>query len=57
MDYAALRRISLKTFIAFLILTALIAIVSVLIGEMGKIQPTFRTSHHEYLVNFQDRLS
>ena len=38
MDYATLRRLSLKTFIAFLILTALIAIVSVLVGEMGKLQ-------------------
>lgn len=38
MDYAALRRISLKTFIVFLVLTALIAIVSVLVGRMGETQ-------------------
>lgn len=38
MNYAELRRITLWTFIGFLVLTALVAIISVLIGEFGEIQ-------------------
>lgn len=38
MDYAELRRMSLKLFLGFLGITALIAIVSVLAGEFGEIQ-------------------
>ncbi len=38
MDYAEIRRLSLQGFLAFLGLTALIAIVSVLSGEFGEIQ-------------------
>ncbi|MCF7975428.1 MAG: hypothetical protein K9N55_16545, partial [Phycisphaerae bacterium] len=38
MDYTAIRKASLKVFIGFLALTALIAIISVLSGEFGKIQ-------------------
>ena len=37
MDYSAVRRLSLKVFLGFLGLTALIAIVSVLSGEWGKL--------------------
>lgn len=38
MDYAKIRRLSLKVFLGFLGLTALIAIISVLSGEFGKLQ-------------------
>jgi hypothetical protein len=38
MDYAKLKRLSLKVFIGFLGLTAVIAMVSVLMGKFGKLQ-------------------
>jgi len=38
MDYSEIRRLFLRTFIGFLILTALIAIGSVLTGEFGELQ-------------------
>ena len=38
MDYAQIKRLSLKTFIGFLVLTALVAIISLLGGEFGELQ-------------------
>lgn len=38
MNYAKITRLSLKLFIGFLVLTALIAMISVLTGKFGKIQ-------------------
>ena len=38
MNYTEIRKLSLKVFIGFLVLTALIAIISVLSGEFGELQ-------------------
>ncbi len=38
MDYSEIKSLFLKTFIGFLILTAVIAIITVISGEFGDIQ-------------------